>query len=324
VGNFVTNPNRIWPSKTIPYSWSAEFGSSAVTITAWVGRKGNATGEGNDPADVWLIQRALNDIPVAKGGPSVPLVLDGIAGPKTQAAFQKFQLKWFGWPGADSRVDPDGQTLAEINKNNQGVVDHDKVIVEAAIAEWNSSLKGSVLWREAAAKDTSQVIFAKTREHNRSETLGKKPGGIAQNLFVNMGKLAVLQKFVHVTPTGILLHEMGHAAGLGHEQQRADRHQHVRVDKGNVARCCDFRRASQDPEFPGCACKEPFVDCRPFGPYDYGSTMHYFRNQAANLATKPVLIAIDASGKDVKPQPSMGTLTGLKRGDIGTLRNFYP
>lgn len=323
MGNFVKNANRIWPAAVIPYAWGDGFKSAAVAISSWVGRKGNATAAGNDPADVWLIQRALNDIPVAKGGPSVPLVLDGIAGPKTQGAIQKFQLKWFGWPGADSRVDPDGQTLTKINEHNAGVIDHDQIIVEAAISEWNSVLEGSVQWRPATDKDTSRVIFAKTQEHNRSETLGRKPGSKEQFLFVNMGKLAVLKKFVHVTPTGILLHEMGHAAGLGHEHQREDRNKHVRIDKGNVSRCRDFRRMERDPDFPDCSSNEPFVECQRFGVYDYGSTMHYFRNQAAKVATRPVLIAIDANNKDVKPQPMMGGLTGLKGGDIATLRHFY-
>lgn len=37
-------------------------------------------------------------------------------GPKTNGAIQSFQLKHFGWSGADGRVDPGRQTLAKLNE----------------------------------------------------------------------------------------------------------------------------------------------------------------------------------------------------------------
>ncbi len=82
-----------------------------VKISASVGRSGV-----NRADDVRAIQRLLNDVSVANGGPTPSLVVDGICGPRTTDAIQKFQLKHFGWKGADGRVDPDGPTLRKLNE----------------------------------------------------------------------------------------------------------------------------------------------------------------------------------------------------------------
>ena len=70
----------------------------------------------NLASDVTIIQDLLNRIDPALGGPNVPLKIDGICGPKTQGAIQSFQLKHFGWSGADGRVDPGGRTLAKMEE----------------------------------------------------------------------------------------------------------------------------------------------------------------------------------------------------------------
>jgi hypothetical protein len=84
---------------------------SYVEIQASVGLNGT-----NNASDVETIQDALNRVPETQGGPSGPLQVDGICGPKTRKAIQHFQLRHFGWKGADSRIDPDKQTIAKLNE----------------------------------------------------------------------------------------------------------------------------------------------------------------------------------------------------------------
>ncbi|MDP2898636.1 MAG: peptidoglycan-binding protein [bacterium] len=84
----------------------------AITITASVGRMGGV----NRPDDVKKVQKLLNKVPQTEGGPKVPLAVDGICGPKTINAIQTFQLRHFGWKGADGRVDPEGRTLFKLNE----------------------------------------------------------------------------------------------------------------------------------------------------------------------------------------------------------------
>lgn len=80
-----------------------------VNITASVGQGG-----ANRAADVLAIQKALNQIPPAKGGPDPKLAEDSRIGPKTIGAIVKFQRAHAGLV-ADGRVDAGGPTLAKIN-----------------------------------------------------------------------------------------------------------------------------------------------------------------------------------------------------------------
>ena len=80
-------------------------------ITASVGAAGGV----NRFNDVGTVQRLLNQVPPTSGGPTTPLVPDSKCGPKTIGAIQAFQIRQFGWPGADGRVDPNGQTLRRLN-----------------------------------------------------------------------------------------------------------------------------------------------------------------------------------------------------------------
>jgi hypothetical protein len=75
---------------------------------------GNLGGVKTGP-DVLKVQRALNNVPPNEGGPLQPLETDSMCGPITLKAIQTFQLKHFGWKGADGRVDVMGPTHQKLN-----------------------------------------------------------------------------------------------------------------------------------------------------------------------------------------------------------------
>jgi hypothetical protein len=77
-------------------------------IKGSVGRGGR-----NNPDDVKAIQDALNAQNAADGGPNPKLAVDGLAGPRTIAAIEKYQYRHLGW--ADGRADPDGPTIHALN-----------------------------------------------------------------------------------------------------------------------------------------------------------------------------------------------------------------
>lgn len=86
-------------------------GDEEITISASVGAYG-----ANYSSDVVTIQKALNQVPPDNGGASPKLVIDGKCGPKTKQAIQVFQIKHFGWKGADGLIERGKQTLAQLNE----------------------------------------------------------------------------------------------------------------------------------------------------------------------------------------------------------------
>jgi hypothetical protein len=97
----------------------AEPVGGQIEISAPVGINGR-----NLPADTVTIQDALNRVPLDQGGAKPPLDVDGKCGPKTKGAIQAFQIKHFGWKGADGLVEPNRQTIAKLNEilGTSGVV----------------------------------------------------------------------------------------------------------------------------------------------------------------------------------------------------------
>src|SRR5690349_9029248 len=97
-------------------------GSGPIAINQPVGRGPLAR---NKPDDVRTIQDALNRVTVANaaGGPMPFLAVDGICGPKTNAAiarFQQVQLKIF-----DGVIEPNNKTILKLNEILEPVSDED-------------------------------------------------------------------------------------------------------------------------------------------------------------------------------------------------------
>lgn len=98
-----------------------------------------------------------------------------------------------------------------------------------------------------------------------------------------------------------LMHEMGHAAGLLHEQSRPDRQRHVGVNLANIP-------PEKQHNF------EISSDSSIFGEYDFTSLMHYGRNFFAYDDREPTLFI-----------PSTAPLPGstLSAGDLAALAFMY-
>lgn len=87
---------------------------SSIFVSGSVGRGGR-----NQPNDVRTVQTRLNEL---MGNSRTHLKVDGLSGPKTEgmiANFQKSVLK-FQWP--DSRVDPNGKTIAALNNPSSATI----------------------------------------------------------------------------------------------------------------------------------------------------------------------------------------------------------
>jgi hypothetical protein len=311
MGNLVADPLRLWPKGVIAFDFDGILDAyqPPFDIQASVGADG-----ANQTADVRHVQQLLNRFPPADGGPSPALGVDGFVGPKTVAAISQFQVVHFGWH--DGRADPGGPTIIELTIDEfDPTPDQPKGVLLNAVHEWNKQFPGRMKWVKRTRRDANFVVFV-SGTANRSKSVGM--AGRKQVVEVNIDRARFLTATFGGTPRGVFIHEMGHAAGLGHEHQRADRDRFVQIDTANVARPCDFRTGPD----PALNCSFPFTPCTPVGPYDYVSTMHYFTTQAARDQSRPTIHAIDSSGRRVR-RP-MGSFNGLSPGDVATLNRAYP
>ncbi len=70
----------------------------------------------NTSTDVAAIQRGFNALLPGDRGFLPELKVDGLCGPKTKDSIQKFQIKYFGWNGADRLMEPGKQTIRKLNE----------------------------------------------------------------------------------------------------------------------------------------------------------------------------------------------------------------
>uniref|UniRef100_A0AAG5CP04 Metalloendopeptidase n=1 Tax=Anopheles atroparvus TaxID=41427 RepID=A0AAG5CP04_ANOAO len=108
------------------------------------------------------------------------------------------------------------------------------------------------------------------------------------------------------TLVGTVMHEMMHAVGFLHEQNREDRDSYVRIRTQNIKPGTEtnFDKAKKD-------------STNSFGvEYDYGSIMHYSEN-AFSVNGKPTIEAKRPGGN------RMGQRSGFSSGDLGKLNAMY-
>jgi astacin len=104
--------------------------------------------------------------------------------------------------------------------------------------------------------------------------------------------------------TGSTIHEIGHAAGLWHEQTRQDRDTYVTIHFGNIT-------SGKEHNFQ----KYPVGEANDTGPYDYGSIMHYSK-YAFSKNGQPTIVPVDSSA-------NIGQRSGLSAGDVGGVASLY-
>lgn len=111
-----------------------------------------------------------------------------------------------------------------------------------------------------------------------------------------------------MSKVGTAMHEILHAVGFFHEQNRFDRDNHVRVNFRNIPqdKFVNFEKISED-------------EITPFGvPYDIESVLHY----SAYAFSKNNDRTIEAL-KDETLNDKMGQRDGFSKGDIVKINSMY-
>jgi hypothetical protein len=102
--------------------------------------------------------------------------------------------------------------------------------------------------------------------------------------------------------TGTVIHEIGHALGLWHEQSRWDRDDYVSVVEGNIQQSASHNFMYRKP------------GGMDLGRYDYSSIMHYHACAFAKSVGQPTLLC----------EHAIGQRDGLSPGDIFSVNFLYP
>jgi Astacin (Peptidase family M12A)/Bacterial tandem repeat domain 1 len=159
--------------------------------------------------------------------------------------------------------------------------------INAAIAHWES--KTIVEFVPKTSSHTDYVSFVVGS--GCSSYVGRQT--LAQTINLSSG-----------CSTGNVIHEIGHAIGLWHEQSREDRDSHVQILWQNIT--------------PGAEnnFNKHVVDGFDLGNYDYGSIMHYPAN-AFSKNGLPTIVTIPAG-------IPIGQRIALSTGDLSATSKLYP
>lgn len=102
---------------------------------------------------------------------------------------------------------------------------------------------------------------------------------------------------------GQAIHEIGHTVGLWHEQSREDRDKFVKINWQNID-------STKKHNF-----NQQISDGDDYGPYDYGSIMHY-PSWAFSINGKPTI-------EPLTPGVAIGQTNGLSHGDVSAVYIMY-
>lgn len=174
--------------------------------------------------------------------------------------------------------------------------------IDAAVAQWNGH--GLPVRWEPRTLQPNFVLFTMNPIPDWSGLESSASSSASQGIGMVGGMQLIFCSAEATTPT--VMHEMGHAVGLLHEQNRADRDEHVQIVWSEI-------ELIHRDQF-----LRDLVHSEDFGPYDFASLMHYGLNAYARRRNVRTIRPLDALG-GVSP----GNGSDLSAGDIAGLEHLY-
>lgn len=178
--------------------------------------------------------------------------------------------------------------------------------IEKAITEWNTNTTITLIpLAEMPADKQEDFVSFRNEKPICSSKIGKTGGEQFINIFTKC-------------TVGSIIHEIGHAAGLFHEQARSDRNDYITVLEENI-KANRLSQFSMHTERPGWG--------KDLGTtFDYDSIMHYpwyaFSISCSDKASPNCKATILPKAPVNKNR--IGQRIGLSEGDIAGIAELYP
>jgi hypothetical protein len=156
------------------------------------------------------------------------------------------------------------------------LADSEAMIVRDAVDRWNEQLGDNVRLRELQdAPEGPHIVFRAAARPSLCSTRGIGYSSRQRRKYISIGSRCNPGHSPEGTTSGAVLHEIMHAVGVYHEQQRFDRDALIQVDTDDRA----LRRFAEQWQ-PVCTpatqtCDQDGRNAVAVGPYDFASIMHY-------------------------------------------------
>lgn len=201
---------------------------------------------------------------------------------------------------------PNGVVPFDIDEDHFGHEWDDAAVmtlrIQNAVAHWNQNTVIRVVPR---TKEADYVSFVASEDGCASH-VGRKGG----RQFIHVVDVVTASGAVLQCSIGSIIHEIGHAVGLWHEQSRCDRDDWVQIVTANIEPGKEHNFDKQ------CA------ESLDVGAYDYGSIMHYSARAFGITSMGTTLTTI----QPLQPLPfgvTVGQRNGLSAGDIAGVNLLY-